>query len=197
MTPEQIADEAAKKSISDPDERGRVLFLGVPLHAANVLRSDADWQLRDPLRQALAEVVLDAIQRDRMASPVPGGLSEEQLAKICKSFAGASGSSSTDEGAVLDLLAHVEHLTRALREIVASGPEGEAWGRGFDAGVRAASLPALTPEQAAKAFAEALAALPRADLRLAALALVGEAFCLRCGEARQPDGAPCHCVRDE
>lgn len=117
-TAEQIALEAAQWLYED-SEASRLV---------------AEGPQKDAI-PTLARLFLAAIRRDRLASPAPGGLSEGRLAEIAKE---AERWGDVGRQGLRDLLAHVAHLTRALREIVTSGPEGEAWCKGYEAGKDAA-----------------------------------------------------------
>lgn len=114
----------------------RVAVAGLPYGTGWPGAGQADAADAAPMRARVAALVLAAIERYERNVPVPAPLSAERLAEIRSVYKTAADYPETCMGYdehVLDLLAHVDHLTRALHDC---GQDGTAkiWAAAFEAG---------------------------------------------------------------
>jgi hypothetical protein len=144
MTPGRIAREAAEGlvSIESLDHPGKryVVFVGGEGNAIWHNAAHAD-EGAARLRDKLAASHQAAVERALCECPVPGGLGGERLAEMREEFGAMEAPGGISQRLVRqcrDLLAHIEHLTRALHDC---GQDGTAsvWAAGYEAG-RAAGL---------------------------------------------------------
>lgn len=146
MTPEQIAREAAESLVyvvRSADGR-HLLMIGTHLdfdfgHPG--VAADCVAEIRGHVTRA----ALAAIERDRRQCLLPGAMSEGDLAGVEGAMGGLRDhveqrlvltpeQGETLLGDMEDLLAEVYRLRRAFDMIATSGPEGESYLRGYDAG---------------------------------------------------------------
>jgi hypothetical protein len=156
-SPEEIAREAAlalvrfrdphdfSHDFGDGNQWAQLVVAGRHVHS--------DWYTagqREDLRDAVAAAVLAAVQRALASAPVPGGLSEGRLAEIRDWHARRSIESPALHPKTLqrmaDLLAHVEHLTRALTDCGADGT-AKIWSSGYGAGYPAGRAEGVEAER--------------------------------------------------
>lgn len=153
MTPQEIAREAAEAfaAAGTQSRYGHewdwVFLGGEPAFEPDQMDSYDAQATVARLREKLSAAVLAAIERALASAPVPGGLGEERLAEIRRCVREDSITIGRGRPAVLsrkevarlaeDLLAHVEHLTRALYDCGADGSSA-VWSAGYEAGRRAA-----------------------------------------------------------